>query len=205
MDTSGSAAPPSAVGISASPDGAHSRSRRLLDRALERFEFLGIPTHRVDLAALPADALLGRRPDDDVAWALDRVTSADLIVVATPIYRAAYSGLLKVFLDLLPDAAFNGKVAIPIASGGSAGHLLAIDHAVRPLLASLGAVVTSTGVYGTPERFGNGANARSGAGAPDAALLGRLDRAVREAIALATGARPSPVVLPTPLHAERIA
>ena len=131
----------------------------------------------VDLAALDAAALLGRRRDPEVEAALAAVASTDILLAATPIYRATYSGLLKVFFDLLPSGALAGKVAVPIASGGSAGYLLAIDHGLRPLLASLGALVVPTGLYASPEPFADGT--------PDRALRERIERAAAEAVALA--------------------
>jgi FMN reductase len=129
------------------------------------------------LARLPADALLGRRADPAVAAALATVVAARILVVSTPIYRATYSGLLKVFFDLLAPEALEGKVAIPIATGGSAAHLLAVDHGLRPLLASLGAVTVAAGIYGTDAQFLDGE--------PTAALLERVDRAAIEALTLA--------------------
>jgi FMN reductase len=107
------------------------------------------------------------------------VEEAAILVVSTPIYRATYSGLLKVFFDLLPQDALVGKVAIPIATGGGPAHLLAVDHGLRPLLASVGALVVATGVYGTDTQFRNGV--------PDTALVERIERAALEAAALASG------------------
>ena len=132
----------------------------------------------VDLAALSADGLLGRGIAPDVAAAITAVTSADIIVASTPVYRATYSGLLKVFFDALPQDALMGKVGVPIATGAGPGHLLAVDHGLRPLFASLGAVVVATGTYGTDVQFRNGA--------PEAALVERVNRAVSEAITLAS-------------------
>ena len=65
---------------------------------------------------------------------LAQVANAQLIVVATPVYKAAYSGLLKVFLDLLPQTALAGKTVLPLATGGSPHHMLALDCALRPVL-----------------------------------------------------------------------
>jgi len=163
------------VGVSGSP-AAKSRSRTLLDGALTALERYGTRVGRVDLAELPADALLGRRQDAAVADALAAAQSARIIVVSTPIYRATYSGLLKVFFDLLPQDALAGKVAIAIATGATPAHFLAIDHGLRPLLASVGAVTVSTGVYGTDAQFRDGK--------PDAALVERVERAVALAAAL---------------------
>src|SRR5262245_59095539 len=111
-----------AVGVSASPNGSSSQSGALLGVALLLLRAGGVRVERHDLAALPADGLLGRVRATRVDAVLDALLAADLVVVATPIYRATYSGLLKVFLDLLPNAGLAGKVAVPIASGGSLGH-----------------------------------------------------------------------------------
>jgi FMN reductase len=165
-----------AVGLGASPGGPLSRSAALLQAALAMLEAREARIERIDLAELPADGLLGRARSPQVDAALAAIACADVVVVATPIYRATYAGLLKVFFDLLPTAALAGKVALPIAAGGSPGHQLAIDHGLRPLLASLGAVVVATGVYASPEQFADGV--------PDRPLLERLERAVAEAVAL---------------------
>jgi FMN reductase len=164
-----------AVGVAGSPSPA-SRSRALLDAALAALERRGAVTTRVDLDRLPADALLGRRSDPGVGAALAAVAGARVLVVSTPIYRATYSGLLKVFWDLFPPDALEGKVAIPLATGGSSAHLLAVDHGLRPLLASLGAVTIATGVYGTDAQFTDGR--------PAEPLLERVDRAAAEALSL---------------------
>lgn len=141
----------------------------------------GSTTSRIDLADLPADALLGRRASADVQQALAMVASADIVAVSTPVYRATYSGLLKVFCDLFAPGALVGKVAIPIATGGGPAHALCIDHGVRPLLASVGAVVVAAGIYGTDAEFVDLV--------PNASLHGRVRLAADEALALAEGLR----------------
>jgi len=169
----------SVVGLSGSPKPV-SRSRALLELTLAALERQGTgPSRLIDLATLPADALLGRREDRDVAEAIQTVLDAGVIVVSTPIYRATYSGLLKVFFDLLPQEALARKVAIAIATGGGPGHLLAVDHGLRLLLASVGALVVATGVYGTDAQFR--------AGVPEPALVERIERAALEAALLAAG------------------
>ena len=59
------------------------------------------------------------------------------LVIATPVYKAAYSGLLKTFLDLLPQFGLREKVILPLVTGGTPAHVLAIDYALRPVLNSL--------------------------------------------------------------------
>ena len=167
------------IGLSGSPN-TSSRSRALLELALAALERQGAgPGRLVDLATLPSDGLLARRQDAVVSDAIQSVVDAVIVVVSTPIYRATYSGLLKVFFDLLPQDALARKVAIPIATGGGSGHLLAVDHGLRPLLASVGALVVATGVYGTDAQFR--------AGVPEPALVERIERAALEAASLAAG------------------
>ncbi len=60
-------------------------------------------------------------------------------MIGTPVYKAAYAGLLKSLLDLLPQYALTGKTVLPLATGGSTAHVLAIDYALRPVLSSMGA------------------------------------------------------------------
>lgn len=167
------------VGLSGSPAPV-SRSRALLKLTLTALEQHGAGDGRlIDLAQLSADALLGRREDPDLLNAIDLAREAGIVVVSTPVYRATYSGLLKVFFDLLPQDALAGKVAIPIATGGSPSHLLAADHGLRPLLASVGALVVAVGIYGTDAQFGSGV--------PEPALIERIEQAAAEAASLAAG------------------
>jgi FMN reductase len=171
-----------AVGISGSP-AARSKSRLLLEHALAVLADSGASTSLIDLAALPADALLGRTRARDVDEALATVSRATIIVASTPVYRATYTGLLKVFFDLLPLDGLAGKTAIAIATGGAPGHQLVIDYGLRPLFASVGALTAPTGIYGTDASFEQGAPHRS--------LLDRTAKAVAEAIALSERPRPA--------------
>ena len=164
-----------AVGISGSP-AARSKSRTLLERTLIELADRGVTTTLVDLSALPADALLTRRRAAEVDDALASVSQASIVVASTPVYRATYSGLLKVFFDLMPVNGLVGKTAIPIATGGSPAHQLVIDHGLRPLFASIGAVITPTAVYGTDSAFENSI--------PHPSLIARIQAAVSEAITL---------------------
>ena len=129
-----------AVGISGSPS-ARSKSRTLLEHTLATLGERGASTRLIDLASLPADALLGRQRAAEVDDALAHVREASIIVASTPVYRATYSGLLKVFFDLLPIDGLVDKTAIGIATGGSPSHLLVIDHGLRPLFSSVISVV----------------------------------------------------------------
>lgn len=67
----------------------------------------------------------------------EQLQQADGLIVATPVYKAAYSGALKTLLDLLPERALQGKVVLPLATGGTVAHLLAVDYALKPVLSAL--------------------------------------------------------------------
>lgn len=168
------------VGISGSPSGS-SRSRALVEHTLARFKAQGASSELIDLAGLPAEALLGRAVAPAVTAALETTTRARIVIAGTPVYRATYSGLLKLFFDLLPQDSLVGKIGVPIVTGHGAAHALAVDHGLRPLFASLGATVVAAGVYGTSAQFQDGK--------PGSELLEALERAVREAWTLAGGGR----------------
>lgn len=122
---------------------AHSRSGALLSQLEARLTITLDDEHavsRLALRDLPPEALLrGDGADPAIVGAVAAVRDATLLLIATPIYKAAYSGLLKTFLDLLPLDALRGKTIVPLATGGSAAHLLALDYALKPVLAALGA------------------------------------------------------------------
>jgi FMN reductase len=128
-----------AVLITASPS-ERSRSAALLDAAGLALDRAGVASSWLALRELPPEALLGARTGTpELAAALAQVASATAIVFATPIYKGAYSGLLKVFLDLLPQDGLRGRWVWPLATGGSPAHTLALDHSLRPVLDNLGA------------------------------------------------------------------
>lgn len=106
-----------------------------LSRWVQRAGHLTLPVVLRDLPAKPL--LRADTTHPDVAAAVATIASADAVVVSTPVYKAAYSGLLKTFLDLLPQDALRGKVVLPVATGGSPAHVLSVDYALRPVLASL--------------------------------------------------------------------
>ncbi len=98
----------------------------------------------IDLADV-ADALF-RFPDARVDELLARVAAADLLIVASPTYKATYTGLLKAFLDRFGAEGLAGVTAIPVLTIGGPGHALAVEHALRPLLVELGASTPTRGL-----------------------------------------------------------
>jgi len=135
--------------VAGSPSGS-SRSAALLDAVSQRLRGLGPVIERLHIRDLsPQALLLADTTQRSVAVALDQVQRARAVVVATPVYKAAYSGVLKLFLDLLPQTALKNKVVLPLATGGSPNHMLALDYALRPVLQSLAARHILPGVYAT--------------------------------------------------------
>lgn len=141
-----------AVGISGSPS-ANSRSRLLVTRTLTHLAALGVQEQLVDLTELSAGALLARRQDESVSAAIRQVSAAHIVVLGTPIYRASYAGQLKVFFDLFPQEALRGKVVGLIATGAGPAHALAIDHGLRPLVASLRGLSAAYSLYVTDSQI----------------------------------------------------
>lgn len=108
----------------------------------------GVSTDAIAVRQLNAEDLVAARTEaPSIQDALGRVQGARAVIVGTPIYKAAYAGILKAFLDLLPQNAFYGKVVFPIATGGAPGHLLAIDYSLKPVLGALGAQYILSGLY----------------------------------------------------------
>jgi FMN reductase len=107
----------------------------------------------VDLIALEPAGLLGVAPDADVATLLEEMSAARPLVLVTPIYRATYSGILKVLFDQFGPDALRDVPCILAATAGSPAHELALDTGSRSLVASLGGWCVPTVIYATPKDF----------------------------------------------------
>ncbi|WP_336204166.1 NADPH-dependent FMN reductase [Nonomuraea sp. LPB2021202275-12-8] len=103
------------------------------------------PYDAVDLSAL-GPHVLSPTPSADVEVALELVTEASVLVVASPTYKGTYTGLLKAFLDRLRPDALAGRVALPLLVMGDPAHSLAVEVHLRPLLVELGATVPTPGL-----------------------------------------------------------
>ena len=124
------------------------KSALVLQVARAAMQVKGWEAETIVVRDLPAEDLLHARFDSpEIKAAVAHVQQAQAVIVATPIYKAAYSGVLKTFLDLLPQDALKGKIVLPLATGGSPAHLLAIEYALKPVLAALGATHILQGVY----------------------------------------------------------
>jgi FMN reductase len=103
------------------------------------------PGLTIDLAAFGSGLL--DWSDTEVGDAVEAVRGLDLVVFASPTYKASYTGLLKVFLDRFPSNGLDGVVAVPLMLGAGPGHQLAPEVFLKPVLAELGAVLPSRALY----------------------------------------------------------
>ena len=132
---------------------------------LRTLESRGCETSLIDLATLPAEALLARTQSPEVDEAIVTVGAADIVIAATPTYRALYTGLLKCFFDLMPQSHLAGKRCLGLQTGIAQQHAPAAEYGFRPLFASLDGVPVAV-LYATDAEFVDGA--------PDAGLIRRI-------------------------------
>jgi FMN reductase len=85
--------------------------------------------------------------DPSVAQAVADVIAADLVVVASPTYKATYTGLLKLFLDRFSAGSLASVTAVPLMLGGDLRHSLAPEAFLKPVLAELGASSPTRGLF----------------------------------------------------------
>ena len=110
-----------------------------------------------------------------VEAALSAVEQADVLVVATPVYRGSYTGLFKHFFDFIDQDALVDTPVLLAATGGSDRHALMIDHQLRPLFSFFQARTLPLGVYATDRDF-------AGQGLHNVELIQRAKLAVERAL-----------------------
>ncbi len=154
--------------------------RHLRDAGVDpRVEVVELRDHAQDLT----NHLLTGFPSPKLQAAIDGVLGADGLIAVSPIFSASFSGLFKLFFDIVERDGLAGMPTLIGATGGTARHSLALEHALRPLFAYLNAATVATGVYAAADDWGS-------AGIPaDGSLVKRIDRAGRE-LASAIAARP---------------
>jgi FMN reductase len=125
-----------------------SRTYELLEQAAKRLRAVGFEVDIVSARDIPAEDLVFGKWDSSALEPIKTMlAAADGVIISTPIYKASYTGLLKSFLDLLPQKALYGKVVLPLATAGTIAHLLAIEYSLKPVLAELGARHINSTVY----------------------------------------------------------
>ena len=119
--------------------------------------------------------LLTGFPSSGLKAVLDEVAEADAVIAVTPTFSASYSGLFKMFFDVLDEGSLAGKPVLMAATGGTERHSLVLEYAMRPLFAYLRAAPVATGVYAATSDFGT------------AGLRTRIARAAGELVAAVRG------------------
>lgn len=114
----------------------------------------GVQICRVELRALAKDilkAIIDRDQSATLKDALAVVRNADALVMVSPTYNSAYSGLFKMFVDVWEPGMINSKPVLLAATGGTLRHSLALDGPMRSLFGYLRGLVMPTVVFATPE------------------------------------------------------
>jgi FMN reductase len=138
----------------------------------------------VDLRGLAhplADAVVTGFATGELRKAVEAMSTADGVVAVSPVYQASFSGLFKMFFDVLDEGALAGTPVLLAATAGTARHSLVIEHALRPMFAHLKAVTVPSGVVAASEDWGSARAEQS--------LGRRVDAAAAELAAL-VAARP---------------
>lgn len=133
-------------------------------------EVLHLGDHRISFA----DGRPLSEYDDDTQAVVERVVAADMYLIATPVFRASFTGALKNLLDHVPVEGLHGKACGLIGMGATDHHYLSIDVQLRPVLAWFGAHVVPGMVYLQSRHFRDGQLANEQA----VADLGSLARSV---------------------------
>jgi len=152
-----------------------------INAAARRARDVGHDVEVLDLASLRLDFADGRPPpehNDDSARVIETVTSAEAVLIASPVYRGSYTGALKNLLDLLPAEALYGKPAGIVAMGATTHHFLGVDFHLRDVLAWFGALVAPVSVYLSSADFSDGK--------PSDAANEQLDALIATLVTLAT-------------------
>jgi len=125
-----------------------SRSTALLTVCQRELEQRGVEVIPWNLHNFHPEDLLYARFDSPALLAFkEDLARADGLIVSTPVYKASFAGALKTLLDLLPERALEHKVVLPLATGGTVAHLLAVDYALKPVLNALKAQEVLHGVF----------------------------------------------------------
>ncbi|WP_313207565.1 FMN reductase [Stenotrophomonas sp.] len=163
--------------------------RHLLDALQERLHASVALVELAPIARSLGRSLTRAEVEPAVEQALGTVESADLLVVATPVYRGSYPGLFKHLVDFIELEALVDTPVLLAATGGSERHALVIDHQLRPLFSFLQAHTLPIGVYATPADF-------DGAQINSTALQARIELAAERAaghLAVQAVAAPAPL------------
>jgi FMN reductase len=150
---------PRIVGLSGSPR-RPSKTRALVEQVAT--EVAGHRQVRLDIFDLVdagpglGAALQRQELTLPAARIIDAIEQADALIVGTPVYKGAYTGLFKHIFDLVEPRALVGKPVVLTATGGGPRHALVVEHALRPLFGFFEALTIPTAVYACDADFRDG-------------------------------------------------
>lgn len=167
-------------------NGGHSVSSRLtgIEQELEKLLDENKVAHeKIVVHQLPAqDLITANFTSVAIIENLKKVKAADIVILLTPVFKGSYSGILKTFIDLLPQKGLENKSVIPVAIGGSIAHLLSLEYALKPVVSILGATHVTTPVYVVDKLV----TKIEDSFIVDSEIRDRLDYALQQAIVLDT-------------------
>jgi len=153
--------------------------------ALERE--LSIDVHLIELSQVGREFSGALRRDELSAAAeadLQRIEGADLLIVASPVYRASFTGLFKHVFDFVEQYSLVDKPVLLAATGGSDRHALILEHQFRPLFSFFQALTLPLGVYAKDSDF-------TDYRVTNAELSDRIDQAIRRGLPLVRASLPA--------------
>ena len=161
-------------------NGANAKSSRLtalVNYVHSTLASQGMQVKTLDVISIPAeDLILTKFGSPTIIEARQLVEEADILFVATPVYKGSYSGILKTFLDLLPECSLKEKVCVPIAMGGTMAHLLMLEYTLKPVLSILGSTAIEHGVFALDKQVTITANGVD----INEELKARIDKAIEQ-------------------------
>jgi FMN reductase len=179
------------VGAATPPGRLAAAVKFAADSAVTLAEDIAVET--LNLAETPVEICDGRPLDaynETTRRAVAAIGEAGAVLIAAPVYRASYPGVLKNLLDIAPVEALHNKPVGIVAMGGSPHHYLAVDTQLRAVLAWFGALVAPTAVYITGGDFKDGQLASEPARADLTALTDTLVLLAREIDPARLGPKP---------------
>ncbi|EIM29994.1 FMN reductase [Microvirga lotononidis] len=108
---------------------------------------------------------------------IDAIEQADALIIGSPVYKGAYTGLFKHVFDLVDPLALTGKPVLITATGGGPRHALVVEHVLRPLFGFFAALTVPTAVYASDADFKDGKLNDSG-------IQGRANEAAAQLVRL---------------------
>lgn len=128
------------VAIIAGGNKIQSRLTGVVDYAKKYLDNESIDVEVIHVHQLDAQALITADfSNEAINETHQKIENSDGIIIVSPVFKAAYSGIVKTYLDLLPRGAFTGKTVLPLALGGTFAHVLAIQYSLDPVIKELGA------------------------------------------------------------------